>query len=60
MLIKYKKKARDIAEEKALREKEHKARVAKEKQRLMGRRIPTKSDNDKERALQIVATKGVI
>ena len=26
----------------------------------MGRRIPTKDDNEKERALQIIATKGVI
>ena len=37
-----------------------KKRIAKERQRLMGRVIPTKLEYEAERELQIVATRGVI
>ena len=39
---------------------EKKKTALKEKQRLMGRRIPTKEDSEKERNLAIIATKGVV
>ena len=60
ILVKYKKKERDLDEQKAHEDKEHKKRILKEKQRLMGRRMPTKDDNEHERELQIIATKGVV
>ena len=60
ILAKYKKKARDLDEAKAKEEVERKKAAQKEKQRLMGRRIPTKEDAEKERSLAIVATKGVV
>ena len=60
VLVKYKKKERDLEEQKAKDDAEHKKRILKEKQRLMGRRIPTKDDNEHERELQIIATKGVV
>lgn len=60
ILAKYKKKARDLDEAKAKEEVERKKAAVKEKQRLMGRRIPTKEDAEKERSLAIVATKGVV
>ena len=60
VLVKYKKKERDIEEKKAEEDAELKKRQAKEKQRLMGRRLPTKDDNEHERELQIIATKGVV
>jgi len=59
-LAKYKKKARDLDELKATEELERKKHALKEKQRLMGRRIPTKEDMEKERNLAITATKGVV
>ena len=60
VLVKYKKKERDIEERKAEEDAELKKRQAKERQRLMGRRLPTKDDNEHERELQIIATKGVV
>ena len=51
VLVKYKKKERDLEEQKAKDDAEHKKRVLKEQQRLMGRRIPTKDDNAHERDL---------
>ena len=60
ILAKYKKKTRDLDELKAKEEVERKKAALKEKQRLMGRRIPTKEDAEKERALAIIATKGVV
>ena len=51
---------RDIEEAKAVEDEAHKKRLLKEKQRLMGRRIPTKAENEHERDLQIIATKGVV
>ena len=59
-MAKYKKKARDLDELKAKEESERKKAALKEKQRLMGRRIPTKEDNEKDRSLAIIATKGVV
>ena len=41
MLVKYKKKARDIEMDKKKQDEESKKRAAKEKLRLMGRRLPT-------------------
>lgn len=60
ILAKYKKKARDLDEMKAKEDMERKKAALKEKQRLMGRRIPTKDDAEKERNLAIIATKGVV
>ena len=60
ILAKYKKKSRDLDEAKAKEDTERKKAILKEKQRLMGRRIPTKADAEKERGLAIVATKGVV
>ena len=60
ILAKYKKKTRDLDELKAKEEVERKKSALKEKQRLMGRRIPTKDDAEKERALAIIATRGVV
>ena len=37
-----------------------KKRIIKEQIRLMGRHIPTAEDEDHERELQIIATKGVV
>ena len=60
ILAKYKKKARDLDEIKAKEDLERKKHALKEKQRLMGRRIPTKEDAEKERGLAIIATRGVV
>ena len=51
ILAKYKKKARDIAEEKKKNKEDSEKRAAKERQRLMGRRIPTADTAEKERSL---------
>lgn len=60
VLAKYKKKARDLDEIKLKEDAEKKKVLLKEKQRLMGRRIPTKDDAESERNLAIIATKGVV
>ena len=60
ILAKNKKKARDLDELKSKEDMERKKAALKEKQRLMGRRIPTKDDAEKERNLAIIATKGVV
>ena len=60
ILAKYQKKARDLAEQKEREAAEHKRRILKEKMRLLGRVIPTKDEAERERELQIIATKGVI
>lgn len=59
-MAKYKKKARDLDALKAKEEIERKKQALKEKQRLMGRRLPTKEDNERERNLAIIATKGIV
>ena len=51
VLVKYKKKERVIEEQKVKEDAEIKKRQAKERQRLMGRRLPTKDDNEHEREL---------
>ena len=51
MLSKYKKRARVIEEEKKEEDANAKKRLVKEQQRLMGRVIPTKVDNEHEREL---------
>ena len=60
ILAKYKKKARDLDAAKEQEEADKKKAAKKEQQRLMGRRIPTKADAEKERALAIIATRGVV
>jgi len=60
ILAKYKKRARDIETQKVAEEKDRKKRILREKQRLMGRVFPTKADMERERELQIIATKGVV
>ena len=59
-MAKYKKKARDLDAAKAVEDAEKKKSNLKEKQRLMGRRIPTRDDAEKERSLAIIATRGVV
>ena len=60
MLSKYKKKSRDLDASIAQTETETKKRLAKEAARLLGRILPSKSEYEHERSLQIVATKGVV
>lgn len=59
-LLKYKKKARDLDEKLAQEDADHKKRILKEQRRLMGRLLPTKSEIEHERSLQIIATRGVV
>ena len=59
-LSKYKKKTREADEKIAKEDEEQKKRIKKEQQRLLGRVIPTKSEMEHERSLQIIATKGVV
>ena len=59
-MSKYKKPARQQDEEKQDEDELAKKRQVKEKQRLMGRVIPTEDGAEHERELQIIATKGVI
>jgi Rrp15p len=59
-LVKYKKKVRDLDDKLAKEDAENKKRLLKEQRRLMGRIMPTKADNEYERSLQIIATKGVV
>ena len=59
-MSKYKKPARQQDEEKQDEDELAKKRQVKEKQRLMGRVIPTENGVEHERELQIIATKGVI
>jgi 5'-3' exonuclease len=59
-LSNYKKPARLAMQEKKAEDREMKKRIAKERQRLIGRVIPTKLEYEAERELQIVATRGVI
>lgn len=60
VLAKYKKKGRDLDAMNAADAEAHKKRVLKEQQRLMGRVLPSKTDYEHERSLQIIATKGVV
>lgn len=60
VLSKYKKKTRDLDTQIAAEEVEKKKKYAKEQARLMGRMLPTKAEDEHERELQIVATKGVV
>ena len=60
ILAKYKKKERDLDEKKAEEEQAKKKAQLKERQRLMGRRIPTTADAERERHLAIIATRGVV
>lgn len=60
VLTKYKKKERDLNATLAEEEAETKKRHLKEQMRLMGRAIPNKHDDERERSLQIIATKGVV
>jgi uncharacterized membrane protein (DUF106 family) len=57
-LAKYKKPAKEVTEEKK-RENEMKLKkLEKERIRIMGRHIPTVEDEERERELQIIATRG--
>ena len=60
MLLKYKKKGRDLDESLKQDDVLAEKRKAKEQLRLMGRVLPTKRDFEHERSLQIIATKGVV
>ena len=51
ILAKYKKRSREVEEERKAADELSKKRALKEKQRLMGRIIPTKLDNEHEREL---------
>ena len=42
------------------KEKDRKLRLLREKLRTMGRVLPSKDDLERERELQIIATKGVV
>jgi len=59
-LAKYKKKSREADEALAKEEQEKKKRVVKEQRRLLGRILPMKADEEYERGLQIIATRGVV
>jgi hypothetical protein len=60
ILSRYKRPAAIVQEEKEKEDVEMKKRIAKEKQRLMGRLMPTRLEHEYERELAIIATRGVI
>ena len=60
ILAKYKRPSKEISEELRVEAELRKKQAAKEKIRLMGRHIPTVDDEEHERELQIIATKGVV
>ena len=59
-MTKYKKPAVLAAQDKEKEDEERKQRLAKEKQRMMGRKMPSKADAKHERELMRLATKGVV
>ena len=60
ILAKYKRPSKEVSEEQRLEAEMRKKRAEKERIRLMGRHIPTAEDEEHERELQIIATKGVV
>ncbi|CDW82911.1 UNKNOWN [Stylonychia lemnae] len=58
ILAKYKKPAKEVSEEKQRENEMKQKRQEKERIRIMGRTIPTAEDEERERELQIIATKG--
>ena len=60
ILSKYRKPAKEAAKDKKLEEIEKAKRIAKEKQRLMGRKVPEREQEPHERELMRIATKGVV
>ena len=60
ILSKYKRPAKEVSEDQRRENELRLKRLEKEKLRLMGRRIPTADDEEHERELQIIATRGVV
>lgn len=60
ILAKYKRPSKEVTEENKKEAELRKKRLEKEKIRLMGRHIPTGDDEEHERELAIVATRGVV
>lgn len=60
ILAKYKRPAKEVTAELKKENELKQKRLEKEKIRLMGRHLPTVEDEDHERELQVVATKGGI
>ena len=58
ILSKYKKPAKEASEELKREQQEKAKRLEKEKLRLMGRHLPSAVDEERERELQIIATRG--
>ena len=58
ILAKYKRPAKEVTEEQTKENELKQKRLDKEKLRLMGRHIPTAADEEHERELAIIATKG--
>jgi len=58
ILAKYKRPAKEVNEEKKRDNELRLKKIEKERIRIMGRRIPTANDEEKERELQIIATRG--
>jgi hypothetical protein len=59
-LAKYKRPGKEVTEEQRKESELRQKRLEKERIRLMGRHLPTVDDEDHERELQIVATKGIV
>ena len=57
-MSKYKKPAKEASEELKREQQEKTKRLEKEKLRLMGRHLPSAVDEERERELQIIATRG--
>ena len=60
ILAKYKRPSKEVTEEQRKESELRQKRLEKEKIRLMGRHIPTGEDEEHERELQIIATRGVV
>lgn len=60
ILAKYKRPSKEVTQENLKEAELRKKRLEKEKIRLMGRHIPTADDEEHERELAIIATRGVV
>ena len=60
ILSRYKRPANQVREEKATEEAERARRVEKERQRVQGRAIPKPEQEEHERELVRIATKGIV
>ena len=60
ILSKYKKPSASVEKDNIKEEQERLARIKREKQRMQGRVMPSRDEEDHERGLVLIATKGVV